>query len=212
MCLWASQNYSIIFKTLSSVSIKGIKLKDQDLAPDPAHLQIATEEVVGKRYAYLTDLMIWHHTVLIYLLSCICCIRSRERERDRDRYGDRDRYERRSSRDRDWERRRRERSTSPAKNDNQPAEEPPVKKRKEALDTILTRTGGAYIPPAKLRMMQAQITDKSRLVSQLEKSLIRRGWRPWSNITHKVMLIVFAHFYFVFLQLNFCVSWKEEAF
>lgn len=62
---WASQNYSIIFKTLSSVSIKGIKLKDQDLAPDPAqgpapdpaHLQIATEEVVGKRYVYLTDLM-----------------------------------------------------------------------------------------------------------------------------------------------------------
>ncbi len=40
-----------------------------------------------------------------------------------------------------------------------------MKKRKEALDPILTRTGGAYIPPAKLRMMQAQITDKSRLVS-----------------------------------------------
>ena len=27
---------------------------------------------------------------------------------------------------------------------------------------ITTKTGGAYIPPAKLRMMQAQITDKSR--------------------------------------------------
>lgn len=26
---------------------------------------------------------------------------------------------------------------------------------------IMTRTGGAYIPPARLRMMQAQITDKS---------------------------------------------------
>lgn len=41
-----------------------------------------------------------------------------------------------------------------------------MKKRKEALDPILTRTGGAYIPPAKLRMMQAQITDKSSLQYQ----------------------------------------------
>lgn len=91
--------------------------------------------------------------------------RERERERDRDRYGDRDRYERRSSRERDWEHRRRGRSGSSDKNDKPPTEEPPVKKRKETLDPILTRTGGAYIPPAKLRMMQAQITDKSRLVS-----------------------------------------------
>lgn len=30
------------------------------------------------------------------------------------------------------------------------------------MDPILTRTGGAYIPPAKLRMMQEQITDKNR--------------------------------------------------
>uniref|UniRef100_A0A8C2HSL5 Pre-mRNA-splicing factor CWC22 homolog n=1 Tax=Cyprinus carpio TaxID=7962 RepID=A0A8C2HSL5_CYPCA len=92
--------------------------------------------------------------------------RSRERERDRGRYDDRDRYERRSSRERDWEHRRRGRSASPAKNDKPPNEEPPVKKRKEALDPILTRTGGAYIPPAKLRMMQGQITDKSSLAYQ----------------------------------------------
>lgn len=32
------------------------------------------------------------------------------------------------------------------------------------MDPILTRTGGAYIPPAKLRMMQEQITDKNRWV------------------------------------------------
>ena len=38
---------------------------------------------------------------------------------------------------------------------------PPQKKAKD-LDDIMTRTGGAYIPPARLRMMQAQITDKSR--------------------------------------------------
>uniref|UniRef100_A0A8C1SG12 Pre-mRNA-splicing factor CWC22 homolog n=1 Tax=Cyprinus carpio TaxID=7962 RepID=A0A8C1SG12_CYPCA len=92
--------------------------------------------------------------------------RSRERERGRDRYGDWDQYEWRSSRERDWEHRRRGRSASPAKSDKPPTEEPPVKKRKEALDPILTRTGGAYIPPAKLRMMQAQITDKSSLEYQ----------------------------------------------
>lgn len=65
------------------------------------------------------------------------------------------------SRDREAEFRRRGRSPSPAQKDPA-AEEPPVKKKKEELDPILTRTGGAYIPPAKLRMMQAQITDKSR--------------------------------------------------
>ena len=33
--------------------------------------------------------------------------------------------------------------------------------QKKAVDLLTTRTGGAYIPPAKLQMMQAQITDKS---------------------------------------------------
>ncbi|MEQ2162019.1 pre-mRNA-splicing factor cwc22 [Goodea atripinnis] len=81
-----------------------------------------------------------------------------------DRRDDRDRrFDRRANRDEDSERRRRGRSASPPA-DKEPAaaEEPPVKKKKEELDPILTRTGGAYIPPAKLRMMQQQITDKSR--------------------------------------------------
>lgn len=30
-----------------------------------------------------------------------------------------------------------------------------------AKKSVITRAGGAYIPPAKLRMMQAQISDKS---------------------------------------------------
>lgn len=34
--------------------------------------------------------------------------------------------------------------------------------KKKDLDSILTRTGGAYIPPARLRMMQEGITDKTR--------------------------------------------------
>ncbi|GAA6073418.1 pre-mRNA-splicing factor CWC22 homolog, partial [Tachysurus ichikawai] len=89
------------------------------------------------------------------------------RSRDRDGHWHSDR---RSSRERDGDRERfrprRGRSSSPSQRDKTPADEPPVKKRKEELDPILTRTGGAYIPPAKLRMMQAQITDKSSLAYQ----------------------------------------------
>ncbi|KAF3843300.1 hypothetical protein F7725_002149 [Dissostichus mawsoni] len=108
--------------------------------------------------------------------------RSRSRDRDRGRYDrgryDRDRYDvrrddrdarfdRRPNRDAEWEQRRRGRSGSPSA-DREPgtAEEPPVKKKKEEIDPILTRTGGAYIPPAKLRMMQQQITDKTSLAYQ----------------------------------------------
>lgn len=43
---------------------------------------------------------------------------------------------------------------------------PPPKKKKEELDPILTRTGGAYIPPARLRLMQQSITDKSSVAYQ----------------------------------------------
>ena len=45
------------------------------------------------------------------------------------------------------------------------------------IDPVSTRTGGAYIPPAKLRMLQAEITDKKSLAYQrlsweaLKKSL-----------------------------------------
>lgn len=86
----------------------------------------------------------------------------------RDRYGDRHdyrggRFDQRTNRNAESDYRRRGRSLSPPA-DREPAaaDEPPVKKKKEELDPILTRTGGAYIPPAKLRMMQQQITDKSR--------------------------------------------------
>uniref|UniRef100_A0A8C7QSH6 Pre-mRNA-splicing factor CWC22 homolog n=1 Tax=Oncorhynchus mykiss TaxID=8022 RepID=A0A8C7QSH6_ONCMY len=115
---------------------------------------------------------------------------SRSRDDDRDRYYDR--YERRSSRDREAEFRRRGRSPSPAQKDPA-AEEPPVKKKKDELDPILTRTGGAYIPPAKLRMMQAQITDKSSLAYQrmsweaLKKSI--NGLINKVNVSNIAMII-----------------------
>uniref|UniRef100_F6R2U8 Pre-mRNA-splicing factor CWC22 homolog n=1 Tax=Ciona intestinalis TaxID=7719 RepID=F6R2U8_CIOIN len=44
-------------------------------------------------------------------------------------------------------------------------DEPPTKKKK-ANDQIETKTGGAYIPPAKLRMLQQQITDKQSVEYQ----------------------------------------------
>ncbi|MFH4983523.1 hypothetical protein AB6A40_010232 [Gnathostoma spinigerum] len=37
---------------------------------------------------------------------------------------------------------------------------PERQKKKEPVDLLRTRTGGAYIPPAKLKMMQEQIADK----------------------------------------------------
>ena len=48
----------------------------------------------------------------------------------------------------------------PAENGEKPAasDSAPARKRK---DDVTTLTGGAYIPPAKLRMMQEKITDKS---------------------------------------------------
>ena len=90
--------------------------------------------------------------------------RSRSRSRDRDRRS-RSRSRRKSpdkrregrSRSREQGRRRRSRSGERSKNDGvEPAL--PAKKKDELLTT---KTGGAYIPPAKLRMMQKNITDKS---------------------------------------------------
>ncbi|XP_028292574.1 pre-mRNA-splicing factor CWC22 homolog [Gouania willdenowi] len=123
--------------------------------------------------------------------------RSRSRERDRDGYSRRreargDHFHRRGNPDMDH--RRRGRSTSP-RHDREPtsASEPPVKKKKEEIDPILTRTGGAYIPPAKLRMMQQQITDKSSLAYQrmsweaLKKSI--NGLINKVNVSNIVMII-----------------------
>ncbi|VDM79814.1 unnamed protein product [Strongylus vulgaris] len=59
---------------------------------------------------------------------------------------------------------RRRREKSPEKKDEQKKAEEKAeeekKEKKEPLDLLRTRTGGAYIPPAKLRMLQDQIQDK----------------------------------------------------
>lgn len=65
-----------------------------------------------------------------------------------------------SSRDRN-----RPRSRTPPRNDRRRSNTPDAPKQPEPArvkkDLLTSKTGGAYIPPAKLRMMQAEITDKS---------------------------------------------------
>ncbi|KAM7104285.1 pre-mRNA-splicing factor CWC22 homolog [Molossus nigricans] len=82
--------------------------------------------------------------------------------------------EKRRERERDVDRKRSRKSSSPGRRSPEPSatqsssaqDEPTAKKKKDELDPLLTRTGGAYIPPAKLRMMQEQITDKNSLAYQ----------------------------------------------
>lgn len=88
--------------------------------------------------------------------------RSRDREKRRER-----------ERERDADRKRSRRTPSPRRSPepslthgSSTHDEPATKKKKDELDPLLTRTGGAYIPPAKLRMMQEQITDKNSLAYQ----------------------------------------------
>jgi pre-mRNA-splicing factor CWC22 len=78
----------------------------------------------------------------------------------------------------------RDRSPTPSKKpkDKSPPQEkqpePPPKKAKDDRSGILaltTRTGGAYIPPAKLRMLQQQITDKTRYSTPVILSLYLKG-------------------------------------
>ncbi|XP_054978990.1 pre-mRNA-splicing factor CWC22 homolog [Sorex araneus] len=77
--------------------------------------------------------------------------------------------EKRRERERDADRKRSRRTPSPSRRSPESSsaqDEPSSKKKKDELDPLLTRTGGAYIPPAKLRMMQEQITDKNSLAYQ----------------------------------------------
>ncbi|KAK9887829.1 hypothetical protein WA026_000142 [Henosepilachna vigintioctopunctata] len=56
-----------------------------------------------------------------------------------------------------------------------PAVEPRVRKK---FDMLTSKTGGAYIPPAKLRMMQAEITDKTTAAYQ------RIAWEALKKSIH----------------------------
>lgn len=108
-------------------------------------------------------------------------------EKHRERKSKRARSRTRSpeeSRERSSRRKRRSRSPErpviQEKHKNRPKEvkpEPPIRKAKDT-DMLNTRTGGAYIPPARLRMMQAQITDKSSIAYQ------RLAWEALKKSIH----------------------------
>ncbi|XP_030567881.1 pre-mRNA-splicing factor CWC22 homolog isoform X2 [Drosophila novamexicana] len=83
-------------------------------------------------------------------------------------------------------------SSSPAENaDNATVSEPAAKiseRQRRTVDLLTSRTGGAYIPPAKLRLMQAEITDKASAAYQriaweaLKKSI--HGYINKVNVTN----------------------------
>lgn len=77
----------------------------------------------------------------------------------------RSRDERSNSKSPPPKRSRNEKDEKASSKDNNKMAEAPGKGSES--ETILTRTGGAYIPPAKLRMMQQNITDKSSLAFQV---------------------------------------------
>lgn len=84
--------------------------------------------------------------------------RSPSYERGRDRYYPErytSYYDVGSKKDRNRERTR----TPPRRSTRTPEKPQPLRVKK--VDLLTSKTGGAYIPPAKLRMMQAEITDKS---------------------------------------------------
>ena len=86
--------------------------------------------------------------------------RSRERRKSRSRSRDR-RRSRSGSRDkRRNERREADERKRPGNVKDSEKEKTSAPARKKE-DLLTTKTGGAYIPPAKLRMMQKNITDKS---------------------------------------------------
>lgn len=101
--------------------------------------------------------------------------RSRDRSRDRSRNRSRDRSRNRS-RNRDDRYRRKQRSKSKTPEKTNPETIP--KKQQKAVDILTSKTGGAYIPPAKLRALQAEITDKSSAAFQ------RIAWEALKKSIH----------------------------
>lgn len=60
----------------------------------------------------------------------------------------------------------------------EPRENPEEIKQKRTVDILTSKTGGAYIPPAKLRLLQAEITDKSGAAYQ------RIAWEALKKSIH----------------------------
>lgn len=93
--------------------------------------------------------------------------REKDRKEDRKRDSSPERDRRGTEEGSRKERRKDEGSEKENSNANKDSA-PPARNliKKPVLDPITTKTGGAYIPPAKLKMMQAEITDKSSAAFQ----------------------------------------------
>ena len=85
---------------------------------------------------------------------------------------------------------------------------PPPKRKKPEPDPLTTRTGGAYIPPARLRMMQESIKDKNSAAYQriaweaLKKSI--NGLVNKVGVAYQGVGVAYfiALFFFFFFQVN----------
>lgn len=108
--------------------------------------------------------------------------RSSRREDHKDRkYND----DRRDSRDSDNERHKKRSSSHPEEEigtryygEPDKTQENPEEIKQKRTDLLTSKTGGAYIPPAKLRMLQAEITDKSGAAYQ------RIAWEALKKSIH----------------------------
>lgn len=73
-----------------------------------------------------------------------------------------------------------EKQEDKGKEDNKAEEDKAVipPRQRKTVDLLTSKTGGAYIPPAKLRMMQAEITDKTSAAYQ------RIAWEALKKSIH----------------------------
>lgn len=111
-------------------------------------------------------------------------------DQDRSRRDAKDRRHRRRSDSRSRSKSRsprgRRRSRSPRRDRDQPkggeqqkdGEKQLTERQRRTVDLLTSKTGGAYIPPARLRMMQAEITDKASQAYQ------RIAWEALKKSIH----------------------------
>lgn len=106
--------------------------------------------------------------------------RKSKRARSRSRSPTREEYRRKRRRSRPVSKDRlvkREKKQDDSSKSHEVKKQAPERKNRD-MDMVNTRTGGAYIPPARLRMMQAQITDKSSMAFQ------RLAWEALKKSIH----------------------------
>lgn len=92
-------------------------------------------------------------------------------------YGGADRSDYRRRNDRN-KRRGQSLSKSPDSKNEEISKEIITERQRKTVDLLTSKTGGAYIPPAKLRLLQAEITDKSSAAYQ------RISWEALKKSIH----------------------------